>query len=354
MSKRIWTLSAVIGLLHGCTNLGDGDAPEPGPVGQISAALQLSDLHGDVTSVRVAVVPSGASCEAPPLFVAHPGLETEALPASLAEGAGSFRPFADALFVLSPGDYRVCANPLAGELPSAQCGVATVDVTVSASQTTEVLLISQCSGQSRGGLDVIVALNQPPQIDAVNLNPGKFISVCEALAVNVTAQDPNQDPLSYAFALGSDVGTLRAEGSQATFSGPAGDYEVNVVVSDSHGQATSLRFPVHVSPATCAVPTAVQDLFVANCSPCHITGSNGGLSLASAEVSYANLVGRASSAAACATRTRVIAGDSAQSYLVAKLRGAADICGSQMPRNRPPLAESDITTISAWIDGLPH
>ena len=354
MLKRIWTLSAVVGLLHGCTNLGDGDAPEQEPRGHISAALQLSDLHGDVTSVRVAVVPSGASCEAPPLFVSHPGLETEALPASLAEGAGSFRPFADALFVLAPGDYRVCATPLAGEQPSAQCGVATADVTVTASQTTEVLLISQCSGQSSGGLDVIVALNQPPHIDAVNLNPGKFISICESLAISVTAEDPNQDPLTYAFALETDAGSLRAEGSQATFSGPAGDYEINVVVSDSHGQATSLSFPVHVSPATCAVPTAVQDLFVAHCSPCHITGASGGLSLASAEASYANLVGRPSSAAACSTRTRVIPGDAGTSYLIAKLRGAADICGTQMPRNRPPLPESDIATISAWIEGLPH
>ncbi|HEX6244708.1 MAG TPA: hypothetical protein VFZ61_27505, partial [Polyangiales bacterium] len=110
MLKRVWTLGAVIGLLHGCTNLGDGDVPERESFGQISAALQLSDLHGDVTSVRVAVVPSGASCEAPPLFVAHPGLEAEALPASLSEGAGSFHPFASALFVLEPGTYRVCTT----------------------------------------------------------------------------------------------------------------------------------------------------------------------------------------------------------------------------------------------------
>lgn len=354
MLKRVWTLSAVVGLLHGCTNLGDGDAPEPAPLGRISAALQLSDLHGDVTSVRVAVVPSGASCEAPPLFVAYPGLEAEALPASVAGSAGSFRPFADALFVLAPGDYRVCATPLAGEQASAQCGAATADVTVSASHTTEVLLISQCSAESNGGLDVVVGLNQPPRIDAINLSPGKFISVCESLSIDVAADDPNQDALTYAFSLSTESGALHADGAHATFSGPAGDYQINVLVTDVHGQPTMLTFPVHVSAATCAVPTAVQDIFLANCAPCHITSASGGLSLANAEASYANLVGHASGAAACSARTRVVPGDADTSYLMAKLRGEPDICGNPMPRNRPPLGEPDMETIAAWIEGLPH
>ncbi|HEX6241777.1 MAG TPA: hypothetical protein VFZ61_12805, partial [Polyangiales bacterium] len=165
---------------------------------------------------------------------------------------------------------------------------------------------------------------------------------------------PNEDPLGYTFALGTDAGSLRVDGATATFSGPAGDYEINVAVSDSHGQSSALTFPVHVSAATCAVPTAVQDIFLATCSPCHITGASGGLSLASAEASYANLVGVASGAAACAARTRVVAGDPAASYLLAKLRGDPDICGNPMPRNRPPLSEPDMATLTAWIESLPH
>jgi hypothetical protein len=53
-------------------------------------------------------------------------------------------------------------------------------------------------------------------------------------------------------------------------------------------------------------------------------------------------------------RVRVIAGDPAGSYLIAKLRNIPPICGVQMPRNRPPLPEEEIATIEAWIAGLPH
>jgi len=356
MFRALLSLSAIGCFVQGCANLGDGDDPEQEPLGRISAALQLADLFGDVSGVRVAVVPSEASCESPALHVAERGLEGQALPGSQAQGAGSFRPFADALFVLAPGHYRVCATPVAGEQPSARCGVASAEVSVRPNRTEEVLLISHCTAESAGGLDVIVALNQPPRISAVSLNPGKFISTCESLAIEVEAEDPNQDEVSFGFSLsaGSAEARLTSDGSQASFFGPAGDYEVLVEATDSHGQSTSLSFPIHVSEATCTVPAQVQDLFIANCSPCHVTGSSGGLSLASAEASYANLVGTSSSAAACGGRVRVIPGDPAQSYLLAKLRGEPGICGNPMPRGRPPLPETDLSTISAWIEGLPH
>jgi hypothetical protein len=51
---------------------------------------------------------------------------------------------------------------------------------------------------------------------------------------------------------------------------------------------------------------------------------------------------------------RVIPGNAAESYLIAKLRNAPGICGTAMPRNRPPLPEEQIQTIEAWIDALPH
>lgn len=358
MLKYLVPLSVVGCFVQGCTNLGDGDAPpeSQGPVGRISAALELGARVGDVTSVRIAVVAGDGSCEDAPLYVIERSIQDAELPATLPEGSGAQHAFADALFVLAPGAYRVCATPLSSDQPSAQCGLAQTEVSVTASQTADVLLVSHCTAESSGGLGVVVALNQPPHINAVSLDPGKFISVCEALAIEVEAEDPNDDAIRYEFKFsgGSDDAKLSADGSTASFFGPAGNYELEVVVSDSHGDSTSLRFPVQVSDATCAVPAAVQDIFVATCSPCHITGSSGGLSLASAEASYANLVGLHSSAAMCGARVRVIPGDPAASYLMAKLRAEPGICGNPMPRGRPPLGEPDLATISAWIEALPH
>ena len=54
--------------------------------------------------------------------------------------------------------------------------------------------------------------------------------------------------------------------------------------------------------------------------------------------------------------TRVIAGDAANSYMVQKLEGAADIVGERMPRgNGPFLTEGQMLVIRQWIkDGAPN
>jgi hypothetical protein len=170
------------------------------------------------------------------------------------------------------------------------------------------------------------------------------------------ASDPNQEPISYAWAIagGPAGGRLRATNDQAAFSGPVGDYLLALTASDTHGADSSLSFPIHVSDAVCSVPDDVQAIFTAKCGPCHITGSSGGLHLATAADSYAALVGHAANAAACNTPVRVVPGDASQSYLMAKLRAAPDICGVPMPRGQPMLPEADLQTIEAWINGLPH
>ncbi|HYQ15222.1 MAG TPA: hypothetical protein VEQ58_05685, partial [Polyangiaceae bacterium] len=111
---------------------------------------------------------------------------------------------------------------------------------------------------------------------------------------------------------------------------------------------------LHVADATCVVAPEVQNILINNCAPCHTTGSSGGLKLDPADVAYSSLVGHSVGAAACSSQTRVIPGDAAGSYLIAKLRNTPGICGVQMPRGRPPLAEADIQTIESWIDALPH
>jgi len=358
MNRGIPTSSLLLAsalLASGCATATDLDAGER--VGSITAAVELGALAHDVTGVRFDVLAAESPCDGTVLATETRALESEPLPATLAGDIGAYRPFADALFVLEPGQYRICATPLASESrPSNRCAQAQMQVRVMEGRTSEVVLVSQCDGTGSGGLDVVVALNDPPRITAVTLDPSKFITVCESLAIGVEAEDPNGDAATYAWTLlaGPDGAQLSGDGASATFSGPAGDYLVEVSAADTRGNSSSLTFPIHVSAATCAVPQAVQTIFEASCSPCHVTGSSGGLRLASAETSYADLVALNAGAPACSSQVLVVPGDPAASYLIAKLRNTAGICGTAMPRNRPALPEEQIQLIEAWISALPH
>lgn len=352
MRLKHFVAAGTLLVLAGC---GDGDTGhDPGTVGSLRAAVQISGDRHDVTAMRIDIVAASDACDATPLATETVALEDEAAPASLV-GSGEHA-FADGLFVLPPGAYRVCATPLAGEGPSAECGPTEEVADVSADTTTEIVLYSQCAGDANGGLDTVVALNDQPQITDLSLSPSKFITVCESATVAVTATDPDGDELTYTWAIasGPEGGSLRTDGAEATFSGAAGDYTLELTVEDGHGGVAALSFPIHVSAATCEVPEDVYAIFAAGCSPCHTTGTSGGLSLGSPTAAYANLVGVGSSNATCSGRVRVIPGDSAASYIIAKLRAEPGICGSPMPRNRPALPEEQIASIAAWIDGLPH
>jgi hypothetical protein len=153
---------------------------------------------------------------------------------------------------------------------------------------------------------------------------------------------------------GPDGSSLRAAGGAATFSGSPGDYVVRVAVTDPHAAEASFLVTIHVADATCSLPPEVHGIITAKCSPCHTTGSSGGLKLAPADVAYTSLVNRAVGSAACSSQVRVVPGDAAGSYLIAKLRNAPGICGLPMPRNLPPLPEEEIQVIEAWINALPH
>jgi hypothetical protein len=353
MRKRFVATTCVLTL--GLSACGDGDAQGPGEgVGSLHAAVEISAGAHDVTAFELKLVGAEDGCDAEGLAVETIAVEAEALPGSLADSGT--HAFGDGMFVLEPGSYRICATPLAGEGPSAECGATEAIAEVSSGLTTEVVLYAQCGGEANGGLDAVVALNDRPEIDGLELGPSSFVTICESANLSVSASDANGDDLTYAWSVvsGPDGSSLRADGASATFSGGAGDYTLEVSVDDGHGGVAALSFPVHVSDAICEVPAEVQDIFEARCSPCHTTGTSGGLRLTPASTSYASLVGTHASSAACSDRTRVVPGDSANSYLVAKLRGAAGICGSPMPRNLPPLPEEEIATIEAWIDGLPH
>jgi hypothetical protein len=309
--------------------------------------LALPD-HG-VSAVRFAVVSDSDDCSGSSVAV-----KTVALGSKSSEGEA--HTFADALFILPAATYRVCATPMAGDSPSDQCAASSGIVEVSTAETQELSLVSQCIGPNNGGLGAVVELNDPPRIESVSLDPARYITVCEAVDIAVRVDDPNQDEVAVDVSVSSGPAGfhLRGADGQANFFGPAGDYELRVEATDVHQGSSTLTFPIHVADAQCETAPEVQAIFEARCTPCHITGSSGGLHLTPAVDSYSALVGKPSGAAACATRTRVVPGDAASSYLIAKLRALPEICGAPMPRGQPMLPDVEIATIEAWINGLPH
>jgi hypothetical protein len=118
----------------------------------------------------------------------------------------------DAFFVVQPGDYKIVATPLdANGKPIAACSISTVTATVTAGQTTEVVLSIFCGADANGGLDVVVTVEQGPVITALDFKPSKFVLACTPLAISVSATDQDQDPLSYSWSiLSTPVGARTA------------------------------------------------------------------------------------------------------------------------------------------------
>jgi hypothetical protein len=344
-----------VGFTFGC-----GSQPVGGPedrVGTLRAAIEMGPSTHDVTSIRFDLVSAESDCSASALATLTVPLETELAPAAVSGGETTAHHFASGLFTVAPGDYRACATPLrADSSASDECAQASDETTVAAEEASQLTLVSQCQGTPTGGVEVDIELNDPPQITGVTVTASNFITVCESASISVTAGDPNDDALSYDWAVvsGPGDGSLRPSEASATFSGSPGDYVLRVTATDVHGADASSLFTVHVSDATCFVPPEVQDIITSSCAPCHTTGASGGLKLDPADVAYTSLVNHDVGSAACASQVRVVPGDAASSYLIAKLRNSAGICGVQMPRGRPPLSEEQIQTIEAWINDLPH
>ncbi len=142
--------------------------------------------------------------------------------------------FADAFFLVDAGCYNVQTTPLQdnGEA-SADCESAHRDrVSVEDGQTTEILLINQCEGVERGGLDVVSSINHPPELE--NLEYQKFVSSCPAeVQVCATASDPDGDPLEFAWS-STDAGELSGDISEASTDRTNGSWEscANVTVDE--------------------------------------------------------------------------------------------------------------------------
>lgn len=105
--------------------------------------------------------------------------------------------FADYYTSLPAGCYDVEVQPItkSGE-PSDDCDAALDEgVHVEEGKTTEALLISQCDGADRGGLDVVAALNHPPKIHELKFS--KFNHECDRVKICATASDPDGDPVEF-------------------------------------------------------------------------------------------------------------------------------------------------------------
>jgi hypothetical protein len=230
--------------------------------GKIRVAFQSppdSELN-DVTGVHFKVVEPAQQCTASAIAEATVELEDEALPIDLlpedlrVEGAGS-RSFADSLFVLEPGEYKVCGIPMAGQSPSEMCSEASQSATVFEGSTTEIMLLMQCECEGAGAIDVIAQLNDCPSIDDLEIEPSKFVGVCERAMITVSASDGNGDELAYEWSVvtlpegeGEGKYTLRPDENKAGFRASLpGRYELKVTVSDINGAGSSLTFPIYVS-----------------------------------------------------------------------------------------------------------
>jgi len=227
--------------------VGRGEAiAESGLTGGVT--FQIKAGPNDMKGMQIQVDQDGVQVKE--RYVA---LEQEGLPANLAPAGTAGHGFADAYFVLAAGKYRVRVTPMNSETePSALCQPAEKDVEVFASETTEVVLVAQCDSPDNGGLDVIVTTNHDPVISDLLLAPSKFVLTCEKLKATLTVQEPDNDPLTYAWEVTKKPvkGNFEMAWVNNVFqfmSRSAGDYEIKAKVCDKGLLCSSLSFPIHVS-----------------------------------------------------------------------------------------------------------
>ena len=224
-----WTLVvsflASLGLIAGCAGVdGDSNPADPGP--RTSGLALSSDTLADtdVTGMKFKVTGCANTPTSSVSQTVKKDLEDMYLPGGISEfedkpyDADSQHLFSDHYFTLPAGCYDVETQPLTGPqnnyTKSQDCSKATqTGVTVEDGQTNEILLINQCKGPKKGGLDVLGTINHPPEIKSVKFKDSKFIDSCSGTnKVCIKVKDPDNDPLEFVWsttAMGQYQGALR-------------------------------------------------------------------------------------------------------------------------------------------------
>jgi hypothetical protein len=140
---------------------------------------------------------------------------------------------------------------------------------------------------------------------------------------------------------------LDANALDGEFSGafPSGN---GVAGGDFAAQFTVMA-PVVIGPTLDQIQAVI---FTPSCATagCHNAGTQaGGLSLADADSSYADLVGQFSNAVGQDMSILVAPNDPDNSYLIMKLENAAGITGNRMPPAGAPISQPNIDQIRLWI-----
>ncbi len=228
-----------------------------GGLATINTALSLGAASHDVTKIRFTVV-TGFDCNAPPEAQEVIDLAPEPLPQFMEpdKTIGGNHPFATSVFVLEPGDYVVCAEPLtAAGLPSDECVPSMAEMEIRDGEATEIVMVSQCKGQVSGVGQATLTLNDPPMIVDADVSPGLSVACSTPVTITVTASDINGDPIVHLYqvaeAPAGAVAQVVGNGQSATFTtNTAGAYTIRVNVADPYGAFSSLDLPLNVLP-TC-------------------------------------------------------------------------------------------------------
>jgi hypothetical protein len=206
------------------------------------------------------------------------------------DGTPDGGPAGDAFFVLPSGLYLVSATATdAKGTPVRDCMSSSASAQVVTGKTAEITLAVFCGQPGNGGLDVVITSQHAPVISNLSFSPNKFVSVCQPVAVTVSASSPDGLTLSYGWSLTSSplggdgpkpegdglrlppgvTSLIAPSGHSATIAtATLGDYQFTVTVTDINGHSASLTFPVHVLDGEGCAPvnrsaqvTAVRDLF---------------------------------------------------------------------------------------------
>jgi hypothetical protein len=245
------TAGPVLALLISLMGGGCDSTPQRTGTTPVTGSLSLAlagAFPSDVTGVRIDLSQNGTIVDSKTVAVSSSGSQ-----------AG---PAADAFFVEAPGTYTVLVTAMAGREPSRSCSQNSVTAVVASSMTTEVTIPLVCKGPDSGGLDVSVTASSPPVINGLTFDPSKFVPACQPVTITAAASDPQNDALTYAWKILAGPQTPghveldpQAGAAALFFSENAGDFTLEVDVTNTQKETATLSFPIHVlagDPTTCS------------------------------------------------------------------------------------------------------